>query len=124
MDLALAVFNIGAGLGLLAAGSALAYLAWQTTPLIRESRALAADLRRLARLADEEARPVLDRAREVSDNVEVLGGDVAVKLDHLAQLLTRLETSLDTGHNAAGPGRPGAWSVESAPQTRADEGDG
>ena len=52
MDLALAVFNIGAGLGVLAAGAALVYLAWQTTPLIRESRALALDLRRLARTTD------------------------------------------------------------------------
>ena len=47
MDLALAIFNIGAGLGVLAAGAALAYLAWQSTPLIRESRALTADVRRL-----------------------------------------------------------------------------
>ena len=47
MDLALAIFNIGAGLGVLAAGGALVYLAWQATPLIRESRALTADLRRL-----------------------------------------------------------------------------
>ena len=39
MDLALAIFNIGAGLGVLAAGGALVYLAWQATPLIRESRA-------------------------------------------------------------------------------------
>ena len=49
MDVALAIFNIGAGIGVLAAGGALVYLAWQTTPLIRESRALTADLRRLTR---------------------------------------------------------------------------
>ena len=34
MDVALAIFNIGAGLGVLAAGGALVYLAWQATPLI------------------------------------------------------------------------------------------
>ena len=40
MDVALAIFNVGAGLGVLAAGGALVYLAWQMTPLIKESRAL------------------------------------------------------------------------------------
>ena len=53
MDVALAIFNIGAGLGVLAAGAALIYLAWQLTPLIRESRALAKDLRRLTQETDE-----------------------------------------------------------------------
>ena len=52
MDVALAIFKIGAGIGVLAAGAALVYLAWQTTPLIKESRALTADLRRLTRAAD------------------------------------------------------------------------
>ena len=59
MDVALAIFNVGAGLGVLAAGGALVYLAWQMTPLIKESRALTADLRRLTRVADAELRPIL-----------------------------------------------------------------
>ena len=85
MDLALAIFNIGAGLGVLAAGVSLAYLAWKATPLIRETRGLTADLRRLTRATDTELRPILTHARELTSNVEVLSEDVAVKLDRLTR---------------------------------------
>ena len=81
MDVALAIFNIGAGLGVLAVGGALVYLTWQATPLIRETRALTGDLRRLTRATDAELRPILAHARELTSNVEVLSEDVAVKLD-------------------------------------------
>ena len=103
MDLALAVFNIGAGLGVLAAGVALAYLAWQATPLIRETRGLTADLRRLTRATDTELRPILSHARELRSNVEVLSEDVAVKLDRLTDLMNSLQHSLDTVQVTASP---------------------
>lgn len=126
MDLALAIFNIGAGLGVLAAGAALAYLAWQTTPLIRESRALATDLRRLARTTDQELRPILAHTRELTSNVEVLSEDVAVKLDRLSDLMNSLQHSLEGGQLtlAAGgtPGRSEERPVESW-ETREDAPD-
>ena len=126
MDLALAIFNIGAGLGVLAAGAALAYLAWQTTPLIRESRALAVDLRRLARTTDQELKPILAHTRELTSNVEVLSEDVAVKLDRLTDLMNSLQHSLEGGQLtlAAGPtpGRSGERPVESW-ETREDAPD-
>ena len=87
MDVALAIFNVGAGIGVLAAGGALVYLAWQMTPLIKESRALTADLRRLTRVADAELRPILANTKELTSNVEVLSEDVAVKLDRLGDLM-------------------------------------
>ncbi|MGH2402629.1 MAG: DUF948 domain-containing protein, partial [Candidatus Limnocylindria bacterium] len=118
-DLALAIFNIGAGLGVLAAGGALVYLAWQTTPLIRESRALATDLRRLTRATDSELRPILTHARELTSNVEVLSEDVAVKLDRLNDLMNSLQSSLDTVQITAVPRRSEAGSVESW-ETRED----
>jgi hypothetical protein len=105
MDVAVAIFNIGAGLGVLAAGAALAYLAWQTAPLIRESRALAADVRRLTRTTETELRPILAHARELAGNVEVLSEDVAVKLDRLNDLMNSLQTSLDTVQITATPRR-------------------
>jgi len=98
MDIALAIFNIGAGLGVLAAGGALIYLAWQATPLIKESRALTQDLRRLTRVADAELRPILANTRELTSNVEVLSEDVAVKLDRLADLMNTLQQGLERGH--------------------------
>lgn len=104
MDLALAIFNIGAGLGVLAAGGALAYLAWQTTPLIKESRALATDLRRLARTTDQELKPILAHTRELTSNVEVLSEDVAVKLDRLSDLMNSLQHSLEGGQLTLAPG--------------------
>jgi uncharacterized protein YoxC len=119
MDLALAIFNIGAGLGVLAAGAALVYLAWQTTPLIKESRALAIDLRRLTRATDSELRPILTHARELTSNVEVLSEDVAVKLDRLNDLMNSLQSSLDTVQITAAPRRSEAGSVESW-ETRED----
>jgi uncharacterized protein YoxC len=122
MDLALAVFNIGAGLGVLAAGAALVYLAWQTTPLIKESRALASDLRRLTRATDTELRPILSHARELTSNVEVLSEDVAVKLDRLSDLMNSLQHSLDTVQITATPRRSEPRSVESW-ETREDSSD-
>ncbi len=122
MDLALAIFNVGAGLGVLAAGAALVLLAWQTAPLIRESRALATDLRRLTRATDTELRPILAHARELTSNVEVLSEDVAVKLDRLTDLMNALQHSLETVQITATARRPEAGSVES-PQKREDSSD-
>ena len=122
MEVALAIFNIGAGLGVLAAGGALVYLAWQTAPLIRESRALTADLRRLTRTADSELRPILAHARELTSNVEVLSEDVAVKLDRLTDLMNSLQGSLDAGRITVATGRAGGGSVESW-ETREDASD-
>jgi uncharacterized protein YoxC len=120
MDVALAVFNIGAGLGVLAAGVALAYFAWQVTPLIREARALTADLRRLTRTTDTELRPILSHARELTSNVEVLSEDVAVKLDRLTDLMNSLQHSLDTVQVVAAPRRevlqaPPFWEEDPRP---------
>jgi hypothetical protein len=122
MDLALAIFNIGAGLGVLAAGGALVYLAWQTTPLIRESRALAVDLRRLVRTTDQELKPILAHTRELTSNVEVLSEDVAVKLDRLSDLMNSLQNSLEGGQLTLATGRSGERPVESW-ETREDAPD-
>lgn len=122
MELALAVFNIGAGLGVLAAGLALGWLAIQVTPLLRETRALAADTRRLAILADDELRPILASARELASNVEVLSEDVAVKLDRLTDIMNGLQHSLDTVQITATPrAAPEAQSWESQEPRREAE---
>jgi len=113
MDVALAIFNIGAGLGVLAAGGALVYLAWQMRPLIKESRALTADLRRLTRTADTELRPLLASARELTSNVEVLSEDIAVKLDRFTDVMNAVQASLERGQLTAGAGRPERLPVES-----------
>ncbi|HJP70095.1 MAG TPA: DUF948 domain-containing protein [Candidatus Limnocylindria bacterium] len=113
MDLALAIFNIGAGLGVLAAGGALVYLAWQATPLIKESRALTTDLRRLAHTTDQELRPLLAHARKLTSNAEVLSEDVAVKLDRLSELMNTLQASVEGGRLTVASARPDRLSVES-----------
>lgn len=119
MDIALAIFNIGVGLGVLAAGISLVYLAWQTTPLIRESRALTRDLRRLVRTADEEVRPLVAQAREVTGGVEVLSADVAVQVDRLAEATAALERSISGAPVPVAAGRGEALPVESW-ETRED----
>ncbi|MBA2634316.1 MAG: hypothetical protein H0U86_15185 [Chloroflexi bacterium] len=115
MDVALAIFNIGAGMGVLAAGAALAYLAWRATPLMRETRALTADLRRLTRATDSELRPILNHARELTSNVEVLSEDVAVKLDRLTDLMNSLQHSLETVQITAAPRPKGGRRLEALP---------
>ena len=122
MDFALAIFNIGAGLGVLAAGAALAYLAWQTTPLIKESRALTVELRRLARTTDTELRPILSHARELTSNAEVLSEDVAVKLDRLNDLMNSLQHSIEGGQLTLATRRSPDRPVESW-ETREDAPD-
>jgi hypothetical protein len=112
VDLALAIFNVGAGIGLLAAGAALLLLAIQTIPLLRESRALAADARHLTRAAEVELRPILASLRELTTNVEVLSEDVAVKLDRLTDLMNALQSSLERGQLTVAP-RAAAGPVES-----------
>jgi hypothetical protein len=119
MDVAIAIFNIAAGLGVLAAGGALAYLAWQATPLIRESRALTKDLRRLAHTADAELRPLLANARELTGSVEILSEDAAVKLDRLGDALDRLEDGLAGSRISVAAGRSEPRPVESW-ETRQD----
>lgn len=91
MELALAIFNVGAGIGLLAVGVAVAYLAWRLTPLVAETRALTRDLRRLARTTETELLPLLDRAREVTRSAEVLTDDAAVKVARLAEAVDVLD---------------------------------
>jgi hypothetical protein len=91
VELALGIFNVGAGIGLLAVGGAVAYLAWRLTPLIRETRALTHDLRRLTRTTETELRPLLDRAREVTRSAEVLTEDAAVRVARLAEMVEVLE---------------------------------
>jgi hypothetical protein len=122
MDVALAIFNLGVGLGVLAAGGALVYLAWQTTPLIKESRALTADLRRLTRAADAELRPILATTRELTGNVEILSEDVAVKLDRLTDLMNALQQAVDRGQISVAAGHPERRPVESW-ETREDASD-
>jgi len=119
MDAALAIFNIGAGLGVLAAGGSLAYLVWQAAPLIRESRALTSDLRRLARTADTELRPILAQTRELTGSVELLSEDMAVKLDRLSDVINTLQAGLETGRITVAAGRSESRSVESW-ETRED----
>jgi hypothetical protein len=119
MDIALAIFNIGAGLGVLAAGGALVYLAWKATPLIRESRALARDLRRLTRTADAELRPILAQTRELTGSVEILSEDMAVKLERLSDVMSSLEAGIETGQISVAAGRSEARPVESW-ETRED----
>lgn len=118
MDLALAVFNVGAGLGVLAAGGALVYLAWQTAPLIRESRALAADLRRLSRTTEQELLPLLSHTRELAANVEVLSEDAAVKLDRLGEVMNSLQAALEGGRISVGSRPVESWETWEDPSGR------
>jgi hypothetical protein len=111
MELALTVFNIGAGVGILAVGVSVAYLAWRLTPLIAETRAMTEDVRRLTRATERELRPLLDRARDSVRAAEVLTDDAAVKVARLRDAVDTLD-EIARGQGTA-TGYPGsAGSVE------------
>ena len=112
MELALAIFNVGAGIGLLAVGASVAYLAWRLTPLIAETRALTHDLRRLTRATEAELRPLLYRAREVTRSAEVLTDDAAVRVARLAEMVDAMEEIARRPFTATAYSAP-AGSVES-----------
>lgn len=113
MDLALAIFNIGAGLGIALVGVGLVILGVQLIPLSRETRAMVSEVRRLARLAEAEVGPILAHSREVAANAEVLSEDVAVKLDRLSDLMNSLQHTLETVEVTAVPRREEVLPVES-----------
>lgn len=91
MELALTIFNVGAGVGIALVGAAVAYLAWRLTPLVAETRELTRDLRRLAHTTETELGPLIERAREVTRSAEVLTDDAAVKVARLTDAVDALE---------------------------------
>ena len=113
MELALTIFNVGAGVGIALVGAAVAYLAWRLTPLIAETRELTRDLKRLSQVTETELRPLLDRAREVTRSAEVLTDDAAVKVARLTETLDALEDVAGRGPITLAPHRAAAGSVES-----------
>lgn len=108
MELAVTIFNVGAGLGLLAVGIAVAWLAWRVTPLVAETRELTRDLRRLTRAVEGELRPMLDRAEETVRAAEVLTDDAAVKVARLRDAVDALDeiarSAIPPRDHLAGPG--------------------
>jgi hypothetical protein len=101
MDLALTIFRIGVGVGVLLVGIGLLIAVLSLRPLVRDTRSLARDVQRLSRLAEEQVPELLARARTVAANAEVLTEDVAVRLEQ-----SRLEAELP-------PGRPDGMPVQS-----------
>jgi len=81
MDLALTIFRLGVGIGALLVGVGLLIAVLSLRPLVRDIRALATDTRRLSRLADEQLPELLEHARTVAANAEILTEDVAVRLE-------------------------------------------
>ncbi len=120
MELVTIIFEVGVGIGVVLVGAAALVLAVGALPLLRETRALAAESRRVATLAERELQPLFGHAREVAANAEVLSEDVAVKLDRLNDLMNALQHTLETVQITAGPGRVAIGSVESA-HAREDE---
>jgi uncharacterized membrane protein YccC len=100
MELAVTIFNVGAGLGILAVGVAVAWLAWRATPLIDETRQLTRDLRRLTRATEAELRPLLDRARDTVRAAEVLTDDATVRVARLRDAVDALD---DMARGASSP---------------------
>jgi cell division protein FtsB len=121
VELALAIFNVGAGIGILLVGLAVVYLAWRLTPLVAETRALTRDLRRLGRTTEAELRPLLDRARDVTRSAEVLTEDAAVKVARLAEAVDLLDEAARRPVTVgAHPARVGPIESTETPEERWD----
>jgi uncharacterized membrane protein YccC len=81
MDLAETIFRIGVGIGALLVGVGLLVAVVSVIPLARDVRALARDTRRLSRLAETDLPQLLELARSVAANAELLTEDLAVRLE-------------------------------------------
>jgi uncharacterized protein YoxC len=114
MELVTVIFQVGVGIGIVLIGVAAVIFAVGALPLLRETRALAADSRRIAAITERELQPLLSHAREVAQSAEVLSEDVAVKLDRLNDLMNSLQHTLETVRITAAPGRVAFGSIESA----------
>lgn len=103
MDLALTIFRIGVGVGALLVGIGILVAVLALRPVLRDGRALARDVRRLTQLAESELPELLDQARSVTANAEVLTEDLAVTIEQLR-----------AADDEARPGRAPVGPVQSA----------
>jgi len=81
MELAESIFRIGVGVGALLVGIGVVLAVVATIPLARDVRALARDTRRLSHLAESDLPELLELARNVAANAELLTEDLAVRLE-------------------------------------------
>ena len=81
MELAETVFHVGVGVGALLVGIGLVVAVIALVPLSRDVRALARDTRRLSRMAETDLPELVELAREVAANAELLTEDLAVRLE-------------------------------------------
>lgn len=81
MELAELIFRAGVGVGALLVGIGLVVAVIALLPLARDVRALARDTRRLSRMAESDLPELLELAREVAANAELLTEDLAVRLE-------------------------------------------
>jgi hypothetical protein len=101
MELAESIFRIGVGVGALLVGIGVVVAVVAMVPLARDVRALARDTRRLSHLAESDLPELLEVARNVAANAELLTEDLAVRLEQ-----SRLAAEPP-------PGRPAGMSVQS-----------
>ena len=88
------VYNIGVGVGVLLIGIAVLALAIASFPLLRETRRLAADMRRLVALGETELRPTLVSLRESATRVDAIAADAPRRVERLDELMESAETTL------------------------------
>jgi hypothetical protein len=113
MELALAIFNVGAGLGLLAVGVALLYLAWRLTPLVQEARVLARDVRELAHVARDRLPALAERGEDILRGADLVTGDAALQVSRLRDAVDALEAHSGSAPLSAAAHPSGVASVES-----------
>ena len=91
MDIAITIFRIGVGAGAVLVGLGIILIAFSLRPLVRDARALANDARRLANLAEKELSSIVDGARELTHDTEVLTEDLTQRLARLRSQTEELE---------------------------------
>lgn len=101
MDIALTIFRVGVGVGAVLLGIGVIAAVIALRPLVRDTRALARDAARVNQLLDRELPELLQHARAVVADAELVAEDLAVTL----------EQAQSTPNVAAG--RPAIGSVQS-----------
>ena len=95
------VYQLGVGVGLLLIALALLVAVLVAIPLLRESRRLATDARRLVGLTETELRPALAELRELTQTLNEVAGELRPRLDRVDTLAGDAEETMESVRRAA-----------------------
>ncbi len=100
MDWTTVVYGVGVGVGMLLIAVALVVFVVVAIPVLRETRHLAADVRRLVALTESELRPTLAELRQTTAALADVSAELRPRLERVDRLADHAEETLATVRKA------------------------